>query len=399
MQPTRRLLQLGFLILTVVGVYVVRGNAERWCPFGGVEAIYGYLTEGNMLCSLGVSNFYMLGGVLLSVLLLRRAFCSYVCPIGTVSEWIQLGARRLGIRPRSVPPLLDRALSLLKYVVLGVILYVTWRAGELLFRGYDPCYALLSRHGEDITVWAYIISGAVLLGSLFVMVPFCRWLCPLAAVFHPFSRVGFARVRRNVEACVLCGQCARACPMQIPVDQVTTVRAARCTSCLNCVTACPTRGEGALEWGPPRRFGRAWPQAVLVVLLLACIAGAVAATYAAPLPSFTYTRQGHAEPPETATVELHINDLACRGRANLLVYYLDRDDLDEIPGYLRLEAWPGPDPARARITYDPAAADEALIRRAITEPYYDLDADFWRSSPFTIEPDPNGVAPSQRAGT
>lgn len=86
MKKTRRLVQLGFVILTVGGVFVFGGNAERWCPFGGVEALYSYATEGNMLCSLGISNFYILGAVLVMTLLLRRAFCGYMCPIGSVSE-------------------------------------------------------------------------------------------------------------------------------------------------------------------------------------------------------------------------------------------------------------------------------------------------------------------------
>ncbi len=80
----RKTLQFGFLALTLVAVFVVRGNAERWCPFGGLEALYTYTREGNLPCSLGVSNFYILGAVLLMTLILRRAFCGYVCPVGAI---------------------------------------------------------------------------------------------------------------------------------------------------------------------------------------------------------------------------------------------------------------------------------------------------------------------------
>ena len=68
MNTTRRAVQLGFLTLTLVGVFYFGANCERWCPFGGVEALYAYVAEGDVLCSLGVSNFFILGGVLLSVL-------------------------------------------------------------------------------------------------------------------------------------------------------------------------------------------------------------------------------------------------------------------------------------------------------------------------------------------
>jgi 4Fe-4S binding protein/4Fe-4S dicluster protein len=383
MTLTRRLVQLAFLALVLVGVFVYEANCELWCPFGGVEALYTYAAEGNMLCSLGTSNFFILGGVLLSVLLLKRAFCGYMCPIGTISEWLGGLGKRLGLPSWKVPARLDRGLGLLKYVVLVVVLTATWRAGELLFRGYDPCYALLSRHGTDITYWAYVVSGTIAVASLVASVPFCRWFCPFAAVLSPFSRVAFARVRREESACTSCGQCSRRCPMAIPVDAMQQVTDARCTSCLTCVESCPKRADGALSWGPPKPIPGAWSQAALIAVMVLCTSGAVAASYAFPLPSFVKTH-GTA-PEETASVTLEIYDLTCRGRANLLVYYLERDDLQAIDGYWKLEAWPNPTLAKVRITYDPARCTDDAIRRAITESYYDLTGGLWRHSPFVVE--------------
>jgi hypothetical protein len=109
----------------------------------------------------------------------------------------------------------------------------------------------------------------------------------------------------------------------------------------------------------------------------------VAASYAFPLPSYVKAR---GQPPQrTAQCELEVEELWCRGRANLFFYYLERDDLHALPGYLKVEAWPGPGPARVRIQYDPALTDEEAIQRAITEPYYDVMADLWRMSPFQIK--------------
>ena len=371
----------------------MRGNAERWCPFGGVEAIYTYATEGNLVCSLGVSNFYILGAVLLTLLLLRRAFCGYACPIGAISEWLQAGAERLGVQSARVPYAADRVLAKLKYAVLAIILYFTWSHGELEFRVADPCYALISRHGEDITFWAYVVAGAIVIGSLFVTVPFCRWLCPLAAVMHPFSRFGLTRIKRDEDACIDCGLCSKVCPTAIPVDKVAQVTAARCMSCLSCVEVCPRDAEGALGWGPPKALGRFWPQAALIAILLGCLTGAVAAVYVFPLPSFIQVAEGRNDAPmETATVELKVGNLGCRGNASLFCYFLERDDEYEVQGYLKTEAWPGPGIAPARIIYDPSRTDEAAIKEAITEPYYDPVAGVWRASPFEIEGhDPLGL--------
>lgn len=386
MQRTRQIIQGAFLALTLAAVFVVGANAERWCPFGGVEALYTYATEGNMTCSLGVSNFYALAGVLVMVLLLRRAFCSYLCPIGTITEWLgKLGAL-VGLRPMRVPARVDRVLSTLKYALLVFIVFITWNASELLFRTADPCYALLSRHGEDITFWAYVVSGAILVGALLTTVPFCRWLCPLAAVMNPLSRFGLTRVKRDLDSCLECGECEVACPMQIPVHELTEVTSARCTSCLSCVSACPACASGALSWGPPPRAKR-WPQTALVVILLLIVGSVVTAAYAVPLPSF-FKERGVA-PAVSIQSELTLEGVHCRGSANLLWHFLTREDVFELGDYLKLEAWPDPGKARIRITYDPAKTDVDAIKEAIVTPIFEELENFERESPFEIE----GYAP------
>ena len=226
-------------------------------------------------------------------------------------------------------------------------------------------------------------AGAVAIGSLVIFLPFCRWLCPLAAVLNPFSRFGLTRVKRNGHACLDCGHCASACPMAIPVDTVGQVTAARCLSCLSCVDVCAAAGSGAMIWGLPRWMGHRWSNALLITILLSCTTAAVAASHLFPLASFVKTR-GQA-PAVIATTELDLVGLTCRGQATLLMYFLERDDAFELAGYLRLEAWPGPGAARTRITYEPSLCHEAAIKRAITEPYYDAVAAIWRFSPFQIE--------------
>ncbi len=379
----RRTVQTVFLALVLLGAFAWRANCERWCPFGGVEAMASYLAEGDMLCSLGTSNFFILGGVLGMTLLLRRAFCGYMCPIGTLSEGLHVLGRKAGLPQARVGGPLDRGLSLSKYVLLAVVLWLTWKAGELIFRGFDPCYALISRHGADITVWAYVVSAAIAAASLFVSLPFCRWFCPFAAVLNPFSRFGLTRVRRHADACRNCGNCAKRCPVAIPVDQLEQVHAARCLSCMNCLDACKVGPSRAISWGPPGRRGHAWSQAALILILLGCTSMAVSASYLIPVPSFVKSRGE--KPARAAEAKIRLAEMTCRGRANLLVYFLERDDLYRVPGYLKVEAWPGPGISDLHVIYDPSATNEAAIKRALTEPYYDAVADSWRMSPFAIE--------------
>jgi ferredoxin len=385
LRKTRRVVQFGFLALVLGSVYAVGGNCERWCPFGGVEAAFTYASEGNMLCSLGTSNFFILGGVLAMTVLARRVFCGYVCPLGAIAEGLHGLGRRLRLPRIRVGARIDRLLALLKYVALAAILVLTWRAGELIFRAFDPCYALISRHGSDITYWAYVVSGAIGLASLVIMVPFCRWVCPFAAVLNPLSRFGLTRVSRDAERCTDCGLCSKNCPAAIPVSQMQAVTVARCISCLDCVDSCPENAKGipVLSWGPPRPLGPRWPQAALIGVLLLCTTVAVTASYVFPMPSFVKSRGQR--PEEISTVRLQVENLTCRGRANLFFYFLERDDMHKVRGYLKVDAWPGTGLADVDITFDPAQADADDVKRAISEPYYDAVGSLWRMSPFTIE--------------
>ena len=121
----------------------------------------------------------------------------------------------------------------------------------------------------------------------------------------------------------------------------------------------------------------------MIAVILLCTSVAVAASYLFPMPSFVKSRG--VRPAQVAAVDLEVTDLTCRGRANLFFYFLERDDMYKIPGYFKVEAWPSPDLAAVKITYDPSLVGENAVRQAIVEPYYDATADFWRESPFAIE--------------
>ena len=174
--------------------------------------------------------------------------------------------------------------------------------------------------------------------------------------------------------------------MSIPVHRLTEITKGRCLSCMSCLEACAgNRGgtQDALTWGPPRFLGRRWPQATLVGILLFCTSAAVAASYLFPSPSFAHSRG--TQPKDVAQVTLQVANVSCRGRAHFMVYFLERNDMYQIPGYFRVEAWPGPGAVPVKITYDPAETDEQAIKRAITEAYFDATLSRWTTSPFRIE--------------
>jgi len=231
---------LGLVVYLALGY----GNRsfEAYCPFGGVESLWGLLADGGFTCTLGPLNLSFLLALLGLVLLCKKAFCGWACPIGFLGE---LAARLGGLgwekRPR-VPSKANAWLKLLRYAVLAVALFFTYRTSELVLRGYDPFYLIFSGFGHGSAGILSIVVFAVLaVGAFMVPMLFCRYLCPMGAVFDSFSRLGLIRIRRDESRCTACGRCGQACLQDIPVHKVRTVRHRDCTNCLECVDACPEK--------------------------------------------------------------------------------------------------------------------------------------------------------------
>jgi polyferredoxin len=89
------------------------------------------------------------------------------------------------------------------------------------------------------------------LASMLVQNFWCRYLCPYGALLGLAALVSPMRIRREPQACIDCAKCAKACPSQLPVDRLITVKSAECTACLECVAACPA--ADALAMSIPRK--------------------------------------------------------------------------------------------------------------------------------------------------
>jgi polyferredoxin len=174
-----------------------------------------------------------------------------VCPVGALSEWFAgLGKKKKwALEP---PRRWDSILKWLRLPVLAAILFFTYRAGELVFRGYDPYYILFSFDGHDVEAWSYLILGIILVGIVLFPMAWCRYLCPLGVSLWPFSAAGRLRLARNEDTCTNCGSCDQACPQGIAVSSSREVRSGDCTLCFECTGVCPEEQSLSLKvrgWG------------------------------------------------------------------------------------------------------------------------------------------------------
>lgn len=383
MRNTRHVFQSLFLALVLVGVFVFRKNLEVWCPFGGVECLSLYLHDGKMLCALGASNFFILAAVLLLTLGFKRVFCGYMCPLGALGEASRWLGGKLGVKPIEPRPAIGRGLSLLKYIILAGVLWGTFAATDLVIRHGDPCFAMIGSGTNEKVAWtAFVALGLLIAGSLFIWMPFCRWFCPFAAVLNIVSRLGLTRVHRDANTCVACGRCSRVCPMRIDVAGSVKVTNASCIACGECLQACPVKRT--LTWRLADRYTVAHPARWIPVTIVLCLAAAVAAARAFPIPTFIDTRAVE-RPPVVAECRLNIQGVTCSGSAKLLLFFLNRGDQFAVPGYLKVVTSPGPDAVEVRLQYDPQQTEPNALTSAIVEPYYDAAELRWRPSPFQVE--------------
>jgi Pyruvate/2-oxoacid:ferredoxin oxidoreductase delta subunit len=370
------------LAAILFAVFILHANAELWCPFGGVEAMYGYFFENEMPCSLAISNFIILAGVLVLTLMFKRVFCGYMCPLGTIGELLNDLAVKLRLPVIKLPRRVEKAMGLFRYVSLAFILWITIKAGDLLFREFDPCYALISRHGKDITIMAYIVSGALIVFSLFFRLPLCRWLCPFAPVMNLFARFSFFKVRINPESCISCGRCSKVCPARIDVLKAQTVNSGECYGCTDCIEVCPVRQPVSAIGMSGGKKRVAVTSKGIVVACAVVVSVCFAIGFFQPLPPFSFVS---GELPENfETLQFYVRGVGCRGSARHIKELIFNPDGTGMTGNGRLRIWTSSGEAKVIIDYDPAVDDKEIIYSAITTPYYEERLGEWTNSPFTI---------------
>jgi len=218
-------------------------SVHSLCPFGGVVTIYTLLTTGRFVQKIHESAIVMLGVVGVTSLLFGSAFCGWLCPLGSIQEWIGKLGRKLFKRKYNnvIPAKLDRILRLFKYVVLIWIVYVTAVSAKLVFEAYDPYYALFNFWSGEVVWQAFVVLGLTLGGALIIERPWCRYACPLGAMLGLTNKISIFRIKRNASTCINCSKCDRACPMKVEISNKGKVRGLECNSCLKCTSenACP----------------------------------------------------------------------------------------------------------------------------------------------------------------
>jgi polyferredoxin len=230
---------------------------EGWLPIAGLMNAKYFLFTGRMPAIHPAAMFLFAAFIMMS-LLLKKSFCSWLCPVGTISEYLWKLGRRVFGRNLRLPRWADILLRGVKYFLLGFFFYVIGAMSAEALQGfmYTP-YGLVAdvkmlNFFRNIGTTAAIVIGLLVLGSMLVQNFWCRYLCPYGALMGLVSLLSPVKIRRDQDACIDCAKCARACPSGLAVDQLVQIRSAECTACMACVAACPAQNALQFALAPKR---------------------------------------------------------------------------------------------------------------------------------------------------
>jgi polyferredoxin len=232
-------------------------GVEGWLPIAGLMNTKYLLITGRVP-EVHPAAMYLFIGFMLISLLLKKAFCSWLCPVGTFSEYLWRIGRRFFGRNLRLPRWFDIPLRGLKYILLGLFVAVIGvMSAEALDGFMQTPYGLLvdvkmMNFFRDMGITAAVVIALLVLLSMLVQNFWCRYLCPYGALTGLVSLLSPVKIRRDVEACIDCSKCSKACPAGLAVDQLVQIRTVECTACMACVAVCPA--QDALQFAlPPRK--------------------------------------------------------------------------------------------------------------------------------------------------
>ena len=215
------------------------------CPIGSLQAVIG--------SSKFSFSYYIVGILILFGVLLGRFICGFLCPFG----WFQELLHKIPCKKFSTKKL--KPLTYLKYVILLVMVillpalavndvgmgdpfFCKYLCPQGVLEGAIPLSIVNSGIREalgDLFTWKFCVLVTVVILSVLFYRPFCKWLCPLGAIYGLMNKVSLCQMKVDKHKCVSCGKCAKACKMD--VDVTKTPNHTECIRCGMCIRACPTK--------------------------------------------------------------------------------------------------------------------------------------------------------------
>lgn len=226
-------------------------GATGSCPIGSFQAVVG--------SSKFKFSYYITGILIFFGVMFGRFICGFLCPFG----WFQDLLHKIPIKKFSTKKL--KILTYLKYLILLIMVillpiliknaagigspyFCKYICPQGILEGGIPLSiankGIRSALGSLFLTKATILTIVIVLSIVFYR-PFCKWICPLGAIYALFNKVSFYQYHVDKDVCVSCGKCSRVCKMD--VDITKNEKSAECIRCAECVSACPKKAI-SISW-------------------------------------------------------------------------------------------------------------------------------------------------------
>lgn len=266
----RRLIQVYSMLLFNCNIKgyvkgeIYKGNSKAMCVPGlncySCPGAIGACPLGSLQNALARSETtvpaYIFGILILFGVILGRTICGFLCPIGLIQEWLYKIKT-----PKVKKGKATRVLSYFKYFLLiafVVVIPIIYQGVPAFCKYICPSGTLLGGIGllindsslysalGSLFTWKFLVLVVILVSSIFIFRVFCRFLCPLGAIYGFFCRVSMLGIKLDKTKCTDCGLCISVCNMDIK-----RVGDHECIHCGACIKVCPTK---AISWKGSKLF-------------------------------------------------------------------------------------------------------------------------------------------------
>ena len=296
-QKYRFLLQSGFVLLCLwigvemflfvnflesggEGFYISRPpGVDGFLPISSLMSLVLFIKTGIIHNAHPAGIFIFLGIIFVSVVF-GKSFCSWLCPVGFISEMLADLGEKIFKRKITMPKFLDYPLRSLKYLLLAFFLYSIFIAMSIaaIMIFLDSDYNMVADikmyyFFAEISRFSFIAIAILIFLSIIFRGFWCRYLCPYGALLGIASLFSPNKITRNVNSCTDCGLCTKVCPSFINVQKKKTVISDECTTCMNCVDVCPVKDTLHLQTViVKRKFNKKY-LAIAIVAIFIIITG------------------------------------------------------------------------------------------------------------------------------
>ena len=239
-QVLRHCMQL-ILFLLLPGLYAM--------TFSELRTVYEMIIKGNFNFIQALPSLVEFFAIMFLTIITGRWFCGWMCAFGAYNDLIYFISKKVFKGKFKVNEKVDSILKYVKYVVLIFIIIISWTMGSNILESTSP-WDVFGQITNISTVLSNLLIGLVLLvlitiGAFFVERFFCRYLCPLGAVFSIISKIGITKINKPKADCGKCRACTMNCSMGLQLYKVDKVKGGDCINCLKCTEVCPRNNANA----------------------------------------------------------------------------------------------------------------------------------------------------------